>query len=211
MNPTIHVINLDRDNEIDPYANPQLKEEIKRFREERALSIVKQSKQFCFQVRFWEGITDNKTFPCVNIMKAFKKIVMYAKEENLPFVVIGEDDLFFTGRGAWQYYLDNFPKDFDLYSAGIYSGQIQEGRIINGFSGNTLISVKESFYDFLLSANEDPLGLGQGHLDRWLGNFCFEKKYMIVQPFCVKQIWGYSDNHRKKMTYEQYENWDYFK
>lgn len=207
----INVINLSPEQQIDPYANPQLQEKIKRWREENVLSIAAQSKQHGFSVRFWPGNTDENVFRSGNINRAFKQIVRDAKKNNLRMVCIGEDDLQFTAQGAWKYYLDNMPEDFDLYLGGIYAGQLEENRIINGYSGNTLITVHEKFYDFFLSANEDPLGLGQGHLDRWLGNFCFEKKYIVCLPFVVKQIPNYSDNHRRVPSYQSYEkNWKYF-
>src|SRR5688572_23825740 len=176
MNPIIHVINLDRENIIDPYANPQLKEEIRRFREERALSIVKQSKIHGFSVRFWEGETGEEVFRCKYISRAFKKIVMYAKEENLEHITIAEDDMVLTANGAWKYYLENWPEDFDTYLGGVYQAEIQEGRIMNGYSGNTLITIHERFYDFFLSANEED------HLDRWLGIYAHEKRYMVCIP-----------------------------
>lgn len=208
---TINVINLDPEQPADPYANPVRKEEIKRWREERALSIVKQSKQHKFAVRFWPGNTDEKVFRAGNISRAFKQIVRFAKENNLPMATIAEDDMVLVSPGAWKYYVDNLPDDFDIYSGGVYSAQIQENRIMNGYSGNTLITVHKRFYDFFLSASEDPQGLAGGHLDRWLGNFAFEKKYIVCIPFVVKQIGGYSDNHRKINLLDMYEkSWEYF-
>lgn len=207
----IHVINLSPDSFIDPYANPELKKNIARWRQENVLSIAAQSKRFGFSVRFWEGNTDETVFRCGNISRAFKQIVRYAKENNLTMVTIMEDDGLFTSPNAWQYYNDNLPDDFDLYLGGIYAGQLQENRIVNGYSGNTLVTVHSRFYDFFLSASEDPLGLGQGHLDRWLGNFCFEKKYFVTLPFVVKQQAGYSENHRSVKNYDAYEaKWEYY-
>lgn len=209
---TIHVINLSPHQQVDNYHSPDLKQFVRTHRENRALSVVEQSKQYGFAVRFWPGIVgDNDVFRSVNIMQAFKKIVQYAKEERLPMVTIMEDDGVFTSGGAWKYYNENIPDDFDLYSGGIYAGQITGNRIVNGFSGNTLITVHERFYDFFLSADEDPLGVGMAHLDRWLGIFCDKKKYFVVTPFVVRQIGYYSDNQRRKINYEMYEEkWDYY-
>jgi hypothetical protein len=209
---TIHVINLSPDSFIDPYANPELKKNIARWRQENVLSISAQSKQHGFSCRFWEGNTEEEVFRSGNISRAFKQIVRYAKEKNLPMVTIMEDDGVLTSPNSWKYYNDNLPEDFDLYLGGIYAGQLEENRIVNGWSGNTLLTVHKNFYDFFLSANEDPLGLGQGHLDRWLGNFCFEKKYFVVRPFVVKQINNsYSDNHRRVQNYDAYEEkWEYY-
>lgn len=193
---------------IDPWQKaesiyPRFTEDIiRRSREERLLSVCKQSKEHGFAVRFWEGIIEERGATGIN--KSFKKIVRWAKEQNLPYICIGEDDLVFSAPGAWQYYLDNMPSEFDLYSGGIYSGEIKDGRIVNGYSGNTLITVHKNFYDFFLSASEDPAGLGLGNLDRWLGNFAFEKNYRVVEPFVVLQLEGYSDNHRRNTQHASY-------
>ncbi len=209
---TIHVINLSPDQQIDNYHSPELKQFVRSHREQRALSVVEQSKRFGFAVKFWAGIVgDNDVFRSVNVMRAFKKIVQYAKEERLPIVTIMEDDGIFTSDGAWQYYNKNLPSDFDLYSGGIYAGQIIDNRIVNGFSGNTLITVNESLYDFFLSANEDPLSTHMGHMDRFLGEHCDKKKYFVCLPFVIRQMGGYSDNQRRKIEYSMYEEkWEYY-
>lgn len=202
----VHVINLSPSQQIDNYHSPELKLFVQRHREERALSIVQQSKKHGFAVRFWHGIVgDNDVFRSLNIMRAFKKIVQYAKEERLPTVTIMEDDGVFTSDGAWKYYNDNIPDEYDLYLGGVYQATIKDNRIVNGYSGNTLITVHERFYDFFLSANEDPLSTFMGHLDKWLGGHCNEKKYIVCKPFVVKQLGGYSDNQRRRIEYSMYE------
>lgn len=199
----INIINLGTHQPVMPSMNPNLSDGVFiRNREERVLSICAQSKQHGFSVRFWEGIIEKQAMSGIN--KSFKKIVRWAKEQGLKMVCIGEDDLVFSAPGAWQYYLDNMPNEFDIYSGGIYSGQIKEGRIVNGYSGNTLITVHEKFYDFFLSANEKPEGIGCGHLDRWLGNFAFERNYRICEPFVVRQMEGYSENHRRETRHTSY-------
>jgi hypothetical protein len=200
----IHIINLAASSKTDKYANPQLRQQIIRNREERALSIVQQSKQHGFSVRFWEGITDDELFPCRNISRAFKKIVSYAREERLPFITIGEDDMLLTSTTAWAYYQQHIPEDYDLYLGGIYAGRIDGNRVTDGYSGHTLITVHERFYDFFLSANEDE------HLDRWLGKFCREKIYAVTTPFVIKQLGGYSESHKRMQNYQAYEqDWAY--
>lgn len=203
---TIHVINLSPDQQVDIYHSPELKQFVRSHREQRALSVVEQSKKYRFAVRFWPGIVGEKdVFRSVNVMQAFKRIVHYAKENRLPTVTIMEDDGVFTSARSWQYYNDNIPDDFDLYLGGVYQATIKENRIVNGYSGNTLITVHERFYDFFLSANEDPLSTYMAHLDKWLGGHCNEKKYIVCQPFVVKQLGGYSDNQRRRIEYSMYE------
>ena len=104
----INIINLSPDQPIDPYANPQLKENIKRWREENVLSIAAQSKVQGFAARFWPGNTDENVFRSGNISRAFKQIVRWAKAENFDMVTIGEDDLIFTGPGRMEILLRKF-------------------------------------------------------------------------------------------------------
>lgn len=207
---TLHVINLDASQPVDPYANPELQRQILRIREERALSIVRQSKIQGFAVRFWEGITLSKNAGA-NISKAMKLIVRYAKEMNYPQVTIAEDDCVFTQHWAWKYYVENVPKEFDIYSGGIYSGEVRKDenglhRIWNGFSGMTLFTVHSDFYDFFLRADETK------HIDRWLGESAFHNRYYVCHPFVTKQITpGYSENLRRRVdSYIAFEEqWEY--
>lgn len=200
----INVINLDVGQKAESM-NPDISEDfIRRSREERVLSICKQSKEQGFAVRFWEGIIDERGgFAGINL--SFKKIVRWAKEQGFVKVIIAEDDCVFSAPGAWQYYLDQMPEVFDIYSGGVYSGQIEGNRIMNGFSGNTLITVHERFYDFFLFITEND------HCDRQLGNFCFEKMYIVCQPFVVTQLHGYSDNTRNNTTHKDYKEGKLFK
>lgn len=69
---------------------------------------------------------------------------------------------------------------------------------MNGFSGNTLITVHQRFYDFFLNINPND------HIDRACGNFCFEKMYRVVDPFVAFQMEGYSDNHRRMTQHTAY-------
>lgn len=193
----INIINLSTWQEAISM-NPNFTEKIiHRSREERVLSVCKQSKEHGFAVRFWEGIID-KRGSHAGINLAFKKIVRWAKEQKLPKAIIAEDDIVFSAPGAWQYYLENMPSQFDIYSGGIYSGQIVGNRIMNGYSGNTLITVHQKFYDFFLSLPDD------NHLDRRLGNHAHEKLYLLCLPFCVYQIEGYSDRTKRHTQHEAY-------
>lgn len=202
MQDIIHILNLGPDQEARSL-NPSFPSDaIKRGREERVLSIVKQSKEQGFAVRFHEGEIDRANFidGRVGINRSFKRIVKWAKQNNLPRVIMGEDDLLFSAPGAWQYYLENLPDDYDLWMGVIYAGEIREGRVMNGFSGGmTLITVHERFYDFFLGI--DP----QNHIDRALGNFCFEKKYLACAPFVCRQMSkGFSDNLNKPVCHDAY-------
>lgn len=206
----INVINLDTSQPVDPYANPELQRQILRIREERALSMVRQSKIHGFAVRFWEGVTVSK-LSGTNICKAMKLIVRYAKEMNDEMVTIAEDDCAFTQHWGWKYYLEKMPEEFDIYSGGIYHGEVRKDetgmhRIYNGFSGMTLFTVHRNFYDTFLRADETK------HIDKWLGESAFQNRYYLCHPFVTKQLTpGYSENLRRRVeSYAAYEEmWEY--
>lgn len=201
----LHVINLDTQQPVDPYHNPELQQQVLRNREERVLSLVRQAKKHFIALQFWEGDLTDNVFRASNVARAFKKIVSYAKEERLPYITIAEDDIVFTSRESWKYYLDNWPDDFDMYLGGIYAGRLDGNRIIDGYSGHTLVTIHERFYDVFL--RDDPSEL---HLDRSLGKLCSQYKFIVTIPFVVKQLGGYSENKKKVQTYEMYEkDWEY--
>lgn len=189
----INIINLD--TSADSHSlNPNCPSHfIQRSREERIISIVRQSKQMRFSCRFWEGDTFRGNFidARVGVSRTFRKIVQWAIDNGLHRVTIGEDDLLFSHPDAWKYYLDNIPRDYDIYYGSIYDGQISEGRIVSGYAGHTLITINCRAFSFLLTADENL------HFDRWIGKHCAEKKLVVCQPFVVTQIpTSYSDNHK---------------
>jgi hypothetical protein len=189
----INVINLSKE-QPGVSLNPEYTSDfIIKSRENRVLSVCNQSKLYGLNVRFWEGEIFRGNFidGRIGISRAFKRVVKWAKENRLPEVCIAEDDFLMSGFGAWEYYLENIPVDYDIYLGGIYDGQISEGRIVKGYAGHTLITVHSRFFDFFLSADENL------HIDRWLGQYCSEKKYMVCVPYVVSQIsTSYSDNHK---------------
>lgn len=134
------------------------------------------------------------------INRGHKQIIQHAKDKGLKNVIIMEDDCCFTGQYAWKFFLSKIPKDYDLFTALIYSGEVNEyNRVKNGMSGtHTLYSVHSRFFDFLLSQPDDV------HCDRNAGMYAHQFKYYVCNPMCVIQKGGYSHNLRQSMTYEPY-------
>jgi len=164
-------------------------------REDRLLSISKQAKQQGFALKVWDG--EEGDIPYKNINKAFKKVVSYAKENNLGEIFIAEDDCVFSSYQSFEYFIKKKPENFDLYLGMVYSAQVDDcHRILNGYSGNTLVCIHKNFYDFFLSAPNDV------HMDRWCGQHAFEKLYYVCHPFVCKQLNGYSDNRRANSIYD---------
>lgn len=123
------------------------------------LQIQLQSQKIA-DVKYWEGEVF-KHSPKKGICRAHKRIVQDAKDNGDEKCVIGENDLQFTSVGAWKYFLDSVPNDFDTFSGLVYVGDIEDNRIISQASGmTTLYAVHERFYDFFLSIPDDC------HIDR---------------------------------------------
>lgn len=141
--------------------------------------------------QLWDAVHDVNSVEA-GINKAHKQIVKWAKEEGLKEVYIFEDDIKFLGKGAWQYYLKNKPKKFDLYLGGIYLGKIENG-ITEKFTALHCYCVHEKFYDIFLNTDSDV------HLDGALQGL---GKYYVCEPFICIQHNGYSQNSKR------YENFD---
>ena len=126
-----------------------------------------------------------------SINASHKKIVEWAKLEQLPMVCIAEDDLQFTAAGAWQYFVGNIPKDFDLYLACTYVKPLASKKIV----GFHLYIVHEKFYDKFLNVPPDV------HIDTAMDNI--EGDYHFCYPFPAIQRAGFSANN---MAYANYNS-----
>jgi hypothetical protein len=142
---------------------------------------------------FWEGVYRPSIKASIN--EAHKQIVMYAKIAGWKEVCIAEDDLIFTSPKSWEYFLDNKPKDYDLYLSMIYLGEPDENNEVKDFTGLTMYCVHERFYDTFLNTPYDD------HLDRLLSKT--EGKFVVCNPFVAKQTNGFSSNTGKMENYDQ--------
>ena len=164
-------------------------------RADREASFNKElEEQNIFNCRIWEGIIDT-TMPCRGISKAHKQIVKYAKDNSLPEILIAEDDLKFTSKGSFEFFLKNKPKDFDIYLAGIYFGELNRDNIVRDFSGLTCYIINHKFFDTFLSVPEND------NIDRCLKN---KGKFIVCNPFAVIQYNGFSDNVKQYCNYDSY-------
>ncbi len=140
-----------------------------------------------FGYRTWPGIIckgDNKR----GVNLAHRQIVQFAKNNKMPFTIICEDDTTFFAPNAFKYFIDNIPDDYDTYHGMIYVGDIIDNRITGVFSGMTLYAINYRFYDFFLSLPESI------HIDRELGNYADQFKFMVCDKFICEQWGGKSDN-----------------
>lgn len=157
-------------------------------RTDRLSLFHQQSIEQGFGYRVWPGIIvkhNNK----MGINRAHKQIVQYAKDNMLRYVCVAEDDIKFFAPGAWKYFLDNIPDDYDIYFSMIYNGQIENNRIMSVFSGMSMYIVNWRFYETFLSLPDDC------HIDRdMIGGITDKYKFMVCDNFVCEQIGGKSDN-----------------
>ena len=106
-----------------------------------------------------QGITDYKFWDAVckkesvveSINASHKQIIRYAKENNIPEICVAEQDLTFTDKGAWDYFLKNKPKEFDIYLGATYILPVSNKKIC----GFHLYIISEKYYDSFLSVPDD--------------------------------------------------------
>jgi len=164
-------------------------------RTDRMKTLLKElQEQQIVEYEIWEGVYDKKN-PKTGIAKSHKKIVKWAKDKKLPAVIIAEDDVKFTDIGAYKYFIENNPKKYDLYLGGITHGQINSENTVKDFSGLTIYSIQERFYDEFISLPETK------DIDRLLAD---KGLYMVCNPLIATQYDGFSDNQQKYQQYSYY-------
>jgi GT2 family glycosyltransferase len=144
--------------------------------------------------QLWPGIL-NKFNTHTGISQAHKQIVKYASEKGLKNILIAEDDLRFTSPNSFQYFQNSIPKEYDLFLASVYHGQLSNENLVSRFSGLTFYSVNHHFYAKFLDLPENV------HLDIALSGL---GKYVVCNPFTVIQHNGYSDNSKQNCNYDIY-------
>jgi len=146
-------------------------------------------------VNIWEGIYHPKSI-MKSISLAHKQIIKWAKETGLKTVTVFEDDIKFTDKGAWDYYVDNEPLDYDIYLGGIYLGTIKNS-IANSWTAAHCYTVHERFYDVFLKSDEDK------HIDTALAGL---GKYVVCEPMIAVQYNGVSNNTNQYCNFDSIIN-----
>jgi len=143
----------------------------------------------------WEGIYLPSIVQSINT--AHRQIVEYARLAEFGEVVIAEDDIKFSSPGAWQYFLSQKPKEYDIFLGGIFLGDPDENNIVKDFTGMTLYSVHSRFYDRFLSIEPSE------HIDRALGGL---GRYVVCNPMVCTQFDGISGNTGKFENYGEMQS-----
>lgn len=102
------------------------------------------------------GVKDFEIWPCLllpdvvqSINASHKMLVRNAMESGDKEVCIAEDDLMFTAKGSWDYFLKNKPdySEYDLYLAATYIPEDVPSKVC----GFHLYCVSSRFYEKFLS------------------------------------------------------------
>jgi len=181
-------------------------------RQDRRISFMRQIIEHKIPAQIWPGIIVPGK-PWTGISQAYKQVVANAKDSNLPYCIIADDDFELTHPDSWALFLENKPEDFDLYFAGISGGNVEEGfsepnvKRVTNWSGTFLFAVHQRFYDTFLAADEDK------NIDRWFGingldsiekSLGRKPVYKVRYPLVCGCIDGVSDNSGKVMEHRKF-------
>jgi len=169
-------------------------------RVDRKDHVINQLNKFFWDFEFVNGI--KKQIPSEGIAGAHINCIKLAKEQNLPYICIIEDDVVFRD-GAKEYFneiFNNVPDDFDVLLSGYYTGSLlKRGKYwdsIGQFCGLHFYIVAAKFYDYILNFHF------KGHIDRYMNETEHNKIY-CSNKFFATQLDGWSDNVKKNVTYSQ--------
>lgn len=161
---------------------------------ERKKLLIEEMDRMSIDYVIWPATIHHNTKTAIS--NSYKKIIRWAKDNNLSEITIAEDDILFTSKNGWNYYLQNKPEDFDLYLGGHYSGIHHPGNIVKSFTGLTLVTISNRFFDKILSANE--VRNIDTEISRIGGIF------KVCTPEVAKQRIGYSFNRKRIVNDDHY-------
>lgn len=163
-------------------------------RKDRYDLITKEAQKQGFEIRWWDAIVEFP--PKTGICKAHKQIIRWAKEQNLPYVLVLEDDCAFTDKGAMDRFVSTIPEDYDIYLGGVcIKEDIPADRVLHRFCCMHCYIVHNKFYDTFLGIRENTdietalIGIG---------------KYIVHYPFLAVQHSTFSDNTHKNWVFDRY-------
>lgn len=148
-----------------------------------------------FDVQFFPAIED--TIPAFGLYKSLHAIITYAQRQELPFVLICEDDHEFTqnyNTTLFRSYLGCLEKyDADIFLGGVSWFDcaicVKENLYwIDNFTGAQFLLVRSCFYQKILTAPFTELDI----IDRWISGLS-DNVFVSVPMISVQHDFGYSD------------------
>lgn len=129
-----------------------------------------------------------------SISEAHRQIVRYARLAEFDSVIIAEDDFIGTHPNSFKFFLQNEPKQYDIYFSMVYEGDLDENNRVGKFTGMTLYKVNSRYYDKFLSVNPEE------HIDRSLSEI--GGLFIVCNPFAFIQRNGRSSNTGQNEVYD---------
>lgn len=154
-----------------------------------------------------QKIKSYEIWPCImrsnivsSINASHKMIVAQAKQQGLKECCIAEDDVMFPHEKGWEWFLENRPDGYDIYSGGNYMSFERPQKTgafrVKCIVGFHLYMVHESYYDkFLATPDEQHIDTEQKSENM----FC-------VYPFAAIQRPGFSANNKTICNYNSILN-----
>jgi hypothetical protein len=149
--------------------------------------LMQEVQQQGFDYRLWDAC-HGEGKPKKHINACHKKIVQFAKDNNMPEIILGEDDMHWTAQGAFDYFIEHKPDDFDIYLSSIMWGRINGENEVSDFAGFQCAIIHQRFYDTFLAADPNT------DIDRAMKG---KGKFIVVNPFCTIQHETFSDNTKR--------------
>lgn len=172
-------------------------------RTDREETMKKELPKIHNNVKIFPGIRLNPGYR--GISRSHKSIIIEAKKNGYPYVIIMEDDIKICSdksKAAFQNAIRTLPDDWDLLLGGVYDGrnvkQIKPGlATVENWCSLHLVLIRSTMYDIILSHGENS------HIDRFISGKKQFKHY-ITYPFVAIQYNGHSDNVNRKVNYDHY-------
>lgn len=164
-------------------------------RKDRFELLCKEIYEQNLSVVIWDACKGSMK-PRVDISRCHKRIVQYAKENKMEEVIVMEDDCHWVAKGAFEYFINKKPKEYDLYLSSVLNGRIEgDGSLHGTVTGFQAYMVHQNFYDRFLEADPN-LDIDHAIMK---ANYKAENKAKIIccYPFATMEHNTFSDNTKK--------------
>ena len=150
----------------------------------------------------------NVNDPVLGCATSFLTLIQMAKDQNMPAILVGEDDIMLYSKSAemWEKAISELPDNWDILSGGMYDtkNRVQVSNMlckVTDFSCTHYICIRNTCYDKILSYSKNNMGIK--HIDRFIGKLSKQKKInvYIVWPMIARQREGYSDLKKSNINY----------
>jgi GR25 family glycosyltransferase involved in LPS biosynthesis len=152
----------------------------------------------------------NTRNPELGCATSFLTLIQMAKDQNMPAILVGEDDIMLYSKSAemWEKAISELPDNWDVLSGGTY---IIKNRMkvsstlykVNNITCMHYICIRNTCYDKILSYFKN--NMGKQAIDRFIGELSQQKKINVylVWPMIAGQRPSYSNLEHKNVDYHK--------